>query len=81
MQSVPLFQTLFESSSIHFKTHRLWILRLLYAALNFDDNAQIFMRKYLLELLMSFYASSLSDYDAKILILQVLINFYTLGRD
>lgn len=75
MQSVPLFHSLFGSSSIHFKTDRLWILCLLYAALNFDDNGQIFIRKHLLELLMSFYTSPLSDYEAKILILQVLFYF------
>ncbi|XXG86023.1 hypothetical protein AAC387_Pa11g1011 [Persea americana] len=72
LKSVPLFHSLFGSSSIHFKTDRLWILCLLYAALNFDDNGQIFIRKHLLELLMSFYTSPLSDYEAKILILQMV---------
>ncbi|XP_038973323.1 uncharacterized protein LOC103720976 isoform X2 [Phoenix dactylifera] len=72
LMSVPLFHTLFESSSIHFKMDRLWILRLIYAGLNLNCDAKIYMRNKLLELLLSFYASSLSDPESKILILQII---------
>ncbi|XP_058070405.1 uncharacterized protein LOC131219338 isoform X2 [Magnolia sinica] len=72
LKSIPLFYTLFGSSSVHFKTERLWILRLLYAGLKLDDDAQIFMRKCLLEHLLSFYVSSLSDNESKVLILQIV---------
>lgn len=72
LKCVPLFHTFFGSSSVHFKADRLWILCLSYAGLNSNDDAQIFRRKYLLELLLSFYASSLSDSDSRILILQIV---------
>ncbi|XP_077224093.1 ribosome 60S biogenesis amino-terminal protein isoform X2 [Tasmannia lanceolata] len=83
LKCVPLFHTLFGSSSIHFKMDRLWILRLSYAGLNLDDDAQIIMRKFLLELLLSFYSSSLSDSESKTLILQIVkksVKLHTLAR-
>lgn len=76
MQIVPLFHTLFESSSIHFKMDRLWILRLIYAGLNLNGDAKIYMRSKFLELLLSFYASSLSDPESKTLILRVIWNLF-----
>ncbi|CAL5434617.1 unnamed protein product [Camellia sinensis] len=58
--------------TVKFKTLRLWILRLLYAGLNSDDDAQIYIRNNILEILLAFYASPLSDYESKELILQVV---------
>ncbi|KAA8534396.1 hypothetical protein F0562_031913 [Nyssa sinensis] len=72
MKSVPLFHSFFWSSSVNFKTDRLWTLRLLYAGLKLEDDAQIYMRNSIIETLMSFYASSLSDNVSKELILQVV---------
>ncbi|CAL5434637.1 unnamed protein product [Camellia sinensis] len=56
--------------TVKFRTLRLWILRLLYAGLNSDDDAQIYIRNNILEILLAFYASPLSDYESKELILQ-----------
>ncbi|KAG5532321.1 hypothetical protein RHGRI_026825 [Rhododendron griersonianum] len=50
---------------------RLWILRLLYAGLDSDDDAQIYIRNNILEILLGFYASPLSDIESKELNLQV----------
>ncbi|XP_043690978.1 uncharacterized protein LOC122641755 isoform X2 [Telopea speciosissima] len=72
LKSIPLFHTFFGSSSVNFKGDRLWLLRLSYAGLNLDDDAQIFKRKCIIENLMGFYASSLSDYESRILILQIV---------
>ncbi|XP_010267868.1 PREDICTED: uncharacterized protein LOC104604974, partial [Nelumbo nucifera] len=72
LKCVPLFNTFFGSTSVSFKTDRLWILRLSYAGLNLDLDAQIFIRKLLLEILLGFYFSSFSDYDSQILILEIL---------
>ncbi|XP_028086891.1 nucleolar pre-ribosomal-associated protein 1-like isoform X1 [Camellia sinensis] len=48
VKCIPLFETFFLSSTVKFKTLRLWILRLLYAGLNSDDDAQIYIRnKYI----------------------------------
>ncbi|XP_042478161.1 uncharacterized protein LOC122059441 isoform X2 [Macadamia integrifolia] len=72
LKAVPLFDTFFGSSSVNFKGDRLWLLRLSYAGLNLDDDAQIFKRKCIIENLMGFYASSMSDYESRILILQIV---------
>ncbi|RZC65635.1 hypothetical protein C5167_009331 [Papaver somniferum] len=82
LKSIPLFDTLFESCSIKFKTDKLWILRLSYSGLNLDDDAEIFQSKCLHKML-SFYSSSLSDYESKILILQIVkkaVKLPTLAR-
>ncbi|KAF6168052.1 hypothetical protein GIB67_011437 [Kingdonia uniflora] len=72
LKSVPLFYTMFDSISVNFRTDRLWILRLSYAGLNLDDDGQIFMWKNLLETLLKFYNSSLSDNESSVLILQIV---------
>ncbi|CAI9754551.1 unnamed protein product [Fraxinus pennsylvanica] len=72
MKTIPLFQSFFWSSSVNFKTDRLWILRLLYAGLNTDDDAQIYIRNSSFEMLMSFYGSPLSDNMSKELIIQIV---------
>ncbi|KAK9082655.1 hypothetical protein Scep_029126 [Stephania cephalantha] len=72
LESMPLFNTMFESTSVNFKKERLWILQLSYAGLNLDVDAHIFMKGGLLEILMSFYYSPVADYESKILILQVV---------
>ncbi|RZC46315.1 hypothetical protein C5167_039274 [Papaver somniferum] len=82
LKNIPLFDTLFESCSIKFKTDKLWILRLSYSGLNLDDDAEIFQSKCLHKML-SFYSSPLSDYESKILILQIVkkaVKLHTLAR-
>lgn len=75
LQNIPLFNDFFWSSSINFKAERLWILRLIYAGLNLDDDAQIYIRNSILESLMSFYVFPLSDNETRELILQVILSF------
>ncbi|KAL5804145.1 hypothetical protein ACOSQ3_030945 [Xanthoceras sorbifolium] len=72
MKCIPLFHDFFSSSSVNFRTERLWILRLAYAGLNLDDDAQIYIRNSILEILLSFYSSPLSDNESKELILLIV---------
>ncbi|KAH7865065.1 hypothetical protein Vadar_001776 [Vaccinium darrowii] len=72
MKSVPLFANFLWSSSVNFRTDRLWMLRLLYAGLDSDDDARIYIRNNILEILLVFYASPLSDIESKELTLQVV---------
>ncbi|KAJ7963838.1 Nucleolar pre-ribosomal-associated protein 1 [Quillaja saponaria] len=72
MKVVPLFHEFFWSTSINFKAERVWMLRLVYAGLNSDDDARIYIRNSILETLMNFYVSPLSDKESKELILQVV---------
>lgn len=77
VQKIPLFDTFFKQSvkesSFNSRRVRLWILQLIYAGLNQDDDAQILMIGFVIEYLLIFYVSSLSDAESKILILQVFI--------
>lgn len=57
------------------------MLRLLYAGLNLDDDAQIYIRNSVLEILMSFYASPLSDNESKELILLVISELIMMIHD
>ncbi|KAF5728208.1 hypothetical protein HS088_TW21G00353 [Tripterygium wilfordii] len=72
MKCIPLFDKFFLSSSVNYKTERLWILRLTYAGLNIDDDAPIYVRNSVFKNLQSFYASPLSDSESKELILQAV---------
>ncbi|KAM7489664.1 hypothetical protein LguiB_027148 [Lonicera macranthoides] len=73
MKRIPLFHDFLWSSSVTFKTDRLWILRLLYTGLNLDDDTHIYTKNSVLEILLSFYASPFPDNESKELILQVSI--------
>ncbi|OQU82370.1 hypothetical protein SORBI_3006G221600 [Sorghum bicolor] len=72
LQSIPLFPTLLQSSSVHFKAERLWMLRLLSAGSNLPDDAKIYKRGRVLELVLAFCSSSVSDFESKVLVLKVL---------
>lgn len=74
MQSVPLFHAFFGSTSIHFKMERTWILQLLHAGINLDDDAKIYRSNKLMEFLLSFHASSMSDSQSSFLVLQVFFS-------
>lgn len=72
LKVIPLFRNFFWSTSVNFKKEKLWILRLAYAGLNIDDDAQIYIRNSIIETLLSFYSSSLADIESKELILQIV---------
>ncbi|OMP06680.1 hypothetical protein COLO4_07980 [Corchorus olitorius] len=72
MKEIPLFHDFFHSTAVNFKAQRLWILRLAYAGLNLEDDAWLYIKSSVLETLMSFYTSPLSDNESKKLILQIV---------
>ncbi|CAL9750206.1 unnamed protein product [Musa acuminata subsp. burmannicoides] len=71
-KSVPLFHAFFGSTSIHFKMERMWILQLLHAGINLDDDAKIYRSNKLMEFLLSFQASSIPDSQSSFLVLQIV---------
>ncbi|VVA98828.1 unnamed protein product [Arabis nemorensis] len=66
---IPLFPDFFESSAV---VQRLWVLRLIYAGLKSEDDAQIYIRNSVLERLMRFSSTPLTDAETKGLILEVV---------
>ncbi|KAH1197429.1 Nucleolar pre-ribosomal-associated protein 1 [Glycine max] len=55
-----------------FQAERSWMLRLVYAGMNSDDDVALYIRNSILEKLMSFYVSPLSDFLSKNLIIEVI---------
>ncbi|XP_048234758.1 uncharacterized protein LOC8266787 isoform X2 [Ricinus communis] len=80
MKHIPLFHTFFHSNSVNFRAERLWMLRLVCAGLNLDDDAQIYISNSILETLLSFYTTPLADNESKELILQVVKKSVKLDR-
>lgn len=83
MKSVPLFQSLLWSTTVTFKSDRLWMLRLLYAGLNSEEDCQLYVRNDISETLLGCYSSFPSDNEAKELILQVIkksLKFHEMAR-
>ncbi|GMI77626.1 EMBRYO DEFECTIVE 2788 [Hibiscus trionum] len=72
MKQIPLFHDFFHSNAVNYRAQRLWILRLVYAGLNLEDDAWLYIRSSILETVMSFYVSPLSDAETKKIILQIL---------
>ncbi|CAM6096475.1 unnamed protein product [Calypogeia fissa] len=72
LESIPLFQVMFGSGSVQYRSDRLWMLRLLASGLRTSLDARVFRRKFVLELLMSFHDSSMADTFPRKWVLQVL---------
>ncbi|KAL2322652.1 hypothetical protein Fmac_027031 [Flemingia macrophylla] len=72
MTVIPMFDKFFGITSVNVKAERSWILRLVYAGLNSDDDAVIYINNSVLENLMSFYVSCLSDFESRNLIIEVI---------
>ncbi|KAI9084395.1 hypothetical protein K1719_033585 [Acacia pycnantha] len=72
LQVIPLFDDFLWSTSVNFKEERLWMLRLVYAGLNSDDDVMLYIRNSVFESLMSFYMSPLSDFESKELVIEVI---------
>ncbi|GMH25511.1 hypothetical protein Nepgr_027354 [Nepenthes gracilis] len=72
MKGIPFFRDFFWSDPVNFKTDKLWMLILLYSGINSEEDAKIYLKNSVLEVLLSFYASPLSSNESKELILQVV---------
>ncbi|GAB2277806.1 hypothetical protein Dimus_012510 [Dionaea muscipula] len=72
MKDIPFFHDCFWSSSVSFKKDRLWMLSLLHTGMNSEEDSRIYLKEHILEVLLSFYSSPLSDIESKGLILQIL---------
>ncbi|CAN1181216.1 hypothetical protein LINPERHAP2_LOCUS35246 [Linum perenne] len=72
--------TVTGSNSINFRSERLWILRLIYAGLNLDEDGQLFIYNSVMKELLSLYTSPLSDDESKKLILHFEL-FFTINKE
>jgi hypothetical protein len=78
LEDIPLFYSLFYSNSQDSKNERIWMLRLLKNGLNNVMDFQIFQRRHVCEILLTFYSSGFSDHQTRKLILEILFKASTI---
>ncbi|MCO5561984.1 hypothetical protein L7F22_015610 [Adiantum nelumboides] len=72
LESIPLFKPMFGSGTVYFRADRSWVLRLLAFSLRSSFDTHVYRRRFILEVLMSFYGSPLGDSYTRDWILQIL---------
>lgn len=73
LQAIPLFKPMFGSGSVYFRADRAWILRLVSFSLRTSFDTHVYRRRFILEILMSFYGSPLGDGHTREWTLQVTL--------
>ena len=73
LDDVPLFYSLFNSSSEAFRAERIWLLRLLAAGLRRKSDYAVFRRRRVFDLLLNLCDSKLADGKTSALSVQVLV--------
>ncbi|XP_074349561.1 uncharacterized protein LOC141689235 isoform X2 [Apium graveolens] len=80
LERIPMFDHYFWSSSVNYKSERMWILRLLYSGLNIENDAQLYIRNSIPDTLLSLYSSPLSDDESKELVIEIVVKFTKLRK-
>lgn len=73
LDDIPLFYSLFYSSGTNSRSERIWILRLLKNGLNSDLDFHVIQRRHAMELLFTFFSSSLSDLQTRKLTMEIIL--------
>ncbi|KAF9959948.1 hypothetical protein BGZ65_012938 [Modicella reniformis] len=74
LDDIPMFYSMFNSSSEQHRKERVWMLRLLASSLKTADEYRLFKRRHVIDLLVAFYNSQLSEPLSKKIIIEVLFN-------
>ncbi|KAK5665785.1 hypothetical protein QVD99_007419 [Batrachochytrium dendrobatidis] len=72
MRSIPLLNILFFSSSDSNVRERMWILRVLSAGLKSTSDYRLYQHKHVIEILMSYFHSSMADTGTRKMVLEIL---------
>ncbi|KAG0352848.1 hypothetical protein BG005_007781 [Podila minutissima] len=74
MEDIPMFYSLFNSSSEQHRKERVWMLRLLAASLKTSEDYKLFKRRHVVDLLVAFFNSQLSEPLSKKIVIEILFN-------
>ncbi|KAF9365845.1 hypothetical protein BGX34_008056 [Mortierella sp. NVP85] len=74
LEDIPMFYSMFNSSSEHHRKERVWMLRLLASSLKTAEEYRMFKRRHVIDLLVAFFNSQLSEPLSKKIVIEVLFN-------
>ncbi|KAF9207962.1 hypothetical protein BGZ49_010158 [Haplosporangium sp. Z 27] len=74
LEDIPMFYSMFNSSSDHHRKERVWMLRLLATSLKTADDYKLFKRRHVVDLLVAFFNSQLSEPLSKKIVIEVLFH-------
>ncbi|KAF9094869.1 hypothetical protein BGX23_001439 [Mortierella sp. AD031] len=74
LEDIPMFYSMFNSSSENHRKERVWMLRLLATSLKTADDYKLFRRRHVVDLLVAFFNSQLSEPLSKKIVIEILFN-------
>ncbi|KAI8602359.1 ribosome 60S biogenesis N-terminal-domain-containing protein, partial [Dissophora ornata] len=74
LEDIPMFYSMFNSSSEQHRKERVWMLRLLATSLKTADDYKLFKRRHVVDLLVAFFNSQLSEPLSRKIVIEVLFN-------
>lgn len=74
LEDIPMFYSLFNSSSEQHRKERVWMLRLLATSLKSAEDYRMFRRRHVVDLLVAFFNSQLSEPLSKKIVIEVRID-------
>ncbi|KAF9931389.1 hypothetical protein FBU30_010317 [Linnemannia zychae] len=74
LEDIPMFYSMFNSSSDNHRKERVWMLRVLATSLKTSDDYKLFKRRHVVDLLVAFFNSQLSEPLSKKIVIEILFN-------
>ncbi|KAG0273711.1 hypothetical protein BGZ95_010495 [Linnemannia exigua] len=74
LEDIPMFYSMFNSSSENHRKERVWMLRLLATSLKTSEDYRLFKRRHVVDLLVAFFNSQLSEPLSKKIVIEILFN-------
>ncbi|CAO3573240.1 unnamed protein product [Mortierella alpina] len=74
LEDIPMFYSMFNSSSDQHRKERVWMLRLLAASLKTAEDYKLFKRRHVVDLLTAFFNSHLSEPLSRKIVIEILFN-------
>ncbi|KAK3842885.1 MAG: ribosome 60S biogenesis N-terminal-domain-containing protein, partial [Linnemannia gamsii] len=74
LEDIPMFYSMFNSSSENHRKERVWMLRLLATSLKTSEDYKLFRRRHVVDLLVAFFNSQLSEPLSKKIVIEILFN-------
>ncbi|KAI1320391.1 hypothetical protein EDD11_001194 [Mortierella claussenii] len=74
LEDIPMFYSLFNSSSEQHRKERVWMLRLLATSLKTAEDYKLFKRRHAVDLMLGFFDSQLSEPLSKKIVIEALFN-------